>query len=210
MKKLVLVLITFLSINYFAQVNLEDGKSYAKENGITLHSDLTSYIGKSDFSAPVIITRDGGLIIIGGYSEGGSKGAKVVFLNEKKEVIWSHFFGSKNDNTEAQSIIEDRTGYFYIFMEAHNKLDDTDTRERVVKVNARGEIQWDYALEEKEEHYHRHCSYVKLDEDGKHLVLFGTVQPDKVSIKNNEHYSWQAKLDGNGKLDSEIGELLKD
>ena len=210
MKKLVLVSITFLSINYFAQAKLEDGKSYAKENGITLHSDLTSYIGKADFSAPVIITRDGGLIIIGGYSEGGSKGAKVVFLNEKKEVIWSHFFGSKNDNTEAQSIIEDRTGYFYIFMEAHNKLDDTDTRERVVKVNARGEIQWDYALEEKEEHYHRHCSYVKLDEDGKHLVLFGTVQPDKVSIKNNEHYSWQAKLDGNGKLDSEIGELIKD
>ena len=36
-------------------------------------------------------------------------------------------------------------------MEAHNKLDETDTRERVVKVNARGEIQWDYALEEKEE-----------------------------------------------------------
>jgi len=210
MKKLVLVLITFLSINYFAQVNLEDGKSYAKENGITLHSDLTSYIGKSDFSAPVIITRDGGLMIIGEGYEGEFKGAKVVFLNEKKEVIWSHFFGSKNDNTEAQSIIEDRTGYFYIFMEAHNKLDDTDTRERVVKVNARGEIQWDYALEEKEEHYHRHCSYVKLDEDGKHLVLFGTVQPDKVSIKNNEHYSWQAKLDGNGKLDSEIGELLKD
>ena len=210
MKKLVLVLITFLSINYFAQVNLEDGKSYAKENGITLHSDLTSYIGKSDFSAPVIITRDGGLMIIGEGYEGKFKGAKVVFLNEKKEVIWSHFFGSKNDNTEAQSIIEDRTGYFYIFMEAHNKLDDTDTRERVVKVNARGEIQWDYALEEKEEHYHRHCSYVKLDEDGKHLVLFGTVQPDKVSIKNNEHYSWQAKLDGNGKLDSEIGELLKD
>ncbi len=210
MKKLVLVLITFLSINYFAQVNLEDGKSYAKENGITLHSDLTSYIGKSDFSAPVIITRDGGLMIIGEGYEGKFKGAKVVFLNEKKEVIWSHFFGSKNDNTEAQSIIEDRTGYFYIFMEAHSKLDDTDTRERVVKVNARGEIQWDYALEEKEEHYHRHCSYVKLDEDGKHLVLFGTVQPDKVSIKNNEHYSWQAKLDGNGKLDSEIGELLKD
>jgi len=210
MKKLFLVLITFLSINYFAQVNLEDGKSYAKENGITLHSDLTSYIGKSDFSAPVIITRDGGLMIIGEGYEGKFKGAKVVFLNEKKEVIWSHFFGSKNDNTEAQSIIEDRTGYFYIFMEAHSKLDDTDTRERVVKVNARGEIQWDYALEEKEEHYHRHCSYVKLDEDGKHLVLFGTVQPDKVSIKNNEHYSWQAKLDGNGKLDSEIGELLKD
>ena len=210
MKKLVLVLITFLSINYFAQVNLEDGKSYAKENGITLHSDLTSYIGKADFSAPVIITRDGGLMIIGEGYEGKFKGAKVVFLNEKKEVIWSHFFGSKNDNTEAQSIIEDRTGYFYIFMEAHSKLDDTDTRERVVKVNARGEIQWDYALEEKEEHYHRHCSYVKLDEDGKHLVLFGTVQPDKVSIKNNEHYSWQAKLDGNGKLDSEIGELLKD
>jgi len=210
MKKLLLLFIIFSNISYFAQATLDDGKSYAKENGITLHSDLTSYIGKADFSAPVIITRDGGLIIIGGYSEGGSKGAKVVFLNEKKEVIWSHFFGSKNDNTEAQSIIEDRTGYFYIFMEAHNKLDETDTRERVVKVNARGEIQWDYALEEKEENYHRHCAYVKLHEDGKHLVLFGTVQPDKVAIKNNEHYTWQAKLDGNGKLDSEIGELLKD
>jgi hypothetical protein len=210
MKKLLLVLITFSNINYFAQATLEDGKNWAKENGITLHSDLTSYIGKADFAAPVIITRDAGIIVIGGYSEGKSIGAKVVFLNEKKEVIWSHFFGAKNDNTEAQSIIEDRTGYFYIFMEAHNKLDDTDTRERVVKVNSRGEIQWDYALEEKEENYHRHCAYVKLDEDGKNLVLFGTVQPDKVSIKNNEHYSWQAKLDGNGKLDSEIGELLKD
>jgi hypothetical protein len=210
MKKLLLVLITFSNINYFAQATLEDGKSWAKENGITLHSDLTSYIGKADFGAPVIITRDAGLMVIGAYSEGDSKGAKVVFLNEKKEVIWSHFFGAKNDNTEAQSIIEDRTGYFYIFMEAHNKLDDTDTRERVVKVNSRGEIQWDYALEEKEENYHRHCAYVKLDDDGKNLVLFGTVQPDKVAIENNEHYSWEAKLDGNGKLDSEIGELLKD
>ena len=210
MKKLLLLLITFSNVNYFAQATLEDGKNWAKENGITLHSDLTSYIGKADFAAPVIITRDAGIIVIGGYSEGESIGAKVVFLNEKKEVIWSHFFGAKNDNTEAQSIIEDRTGYFYIFMEAHNKLDDTDTRERVVKVNSRGEIQWDYALEEKEENYHRHCAYVKLDEDGKRLVLFGTVQPDKVAIENNEHYAWEAKLDGNGKLDSEIGELIKD
>ena len=210
MKKLLLVLITFSSINYFAQVTLEDGKSWAKDNGVTLHPDLTSYIGKDDFAAPVIKTRDAGLMLIGEYSEGDSKGAKVIFLNEKKEVIWSHFFGAKNDKTEAQSIIEDRTGYFYVFMEAHSKLDATDTRERVVKLNSRGEIQWDYALEEKEEHYHRHCAYVKLDEDGKHLVLFGTVQPDKVAIEKNEHYSWKAKLDGNGKLDSEIGELLKD
>ena len=210
MKKVFLVLTTFFSFNYFAQISLEDGKDWAKSNGVTLNSDFSSYIGKDGFAAPIVITRDAGLMLVGEGFEGKSKGAKVVFLNEKKEVIWSHFFGSKNDNTEAQSIIEDRTGYFYVFMEAHNKLDATDTRERVVKVNARGEIQWDYALEEKEEHYHRHCTYVKLDDDGKHLALFGTVQPDKVAIQNNEHYSWQAKLDGNGKLDSEIGELLKD
>ncbi len=210
MKKLVLVLLTFFSMNYFAQITLEDGKDWAKNNGVTLNSNLSNYIGKASFAAPIVITRDAGLMIIGEGFEGKSKGAKVVFLNEKKEVIWSHFFGSKNDNTEAQSIIEDRTGYFYVFMEAHNKSDATDTRERVVKVNARGEIQWDYALEEKEEHYHRHCTYVKLDEDGKRLVLFGTVQPDKVAIENNEHYAWEAKLDGNGKLDSEIGELIKD
>jgi hypothetical protein len=210
MKKVFLVLITFFSLNYFAQISLEDGKDWAKSNGVTLNSDLSTYIGKDGFAAPVVITRDAGLIIVGEGFEGKSKGAKVVFLNENKEVIWSHFFGSKNDNTEPQSIIEDRTGYFYVFMEARNKLDATDTRERVVKINARGEVQWDYALEEKEEHYHRHCAYVKLGEDGKHLALFGTVQPDKVAIQNNEHYSWQAKLDGNGKLDSEIGDLLKD
>jgi len=210
MKKLLLVLITFSSMNYFAQITLEDGENWAKENGIKLHSDLTSYIGKANFAAPVIITRDGGLMLIGEYVEGGSTGAKLVFLNENKDVIWSHFFGAKNDNTEAQSIIQDRTGYFYVFMEAHNKKDVADTRERVVKINARGEIQWDYALEEKEENYHRHCAYVKLDEDGKHLVLFGTVQPDKVAIENNEHYSWQAKLDGHGKLVHDIGEMLKD
>ncbi|MDG2227841.1 MAG: hypothetical protein P8L20_08940 [Flavobacteriales bacterium] len=210
MKKIFLVLIVFFSLDYFAQISLEDGQNWAKSNGVTLNPDVSSYIGKDGFAAPVVITRDAGLMLVGESFEGKSKGAKVVFLNENKEVIWSHFFGSKNDNTEAQSVIEDRTGYFYIFMEAHNKLDATDTRERVVKVNARGEVQWDYALEEKEEHYHRHCAYVKLDEDGKRLALFGTVQPDKVAIENNEHYSWQAKLDGNGKLDSEIGDLLKD
>jgi len=210
MKKLLLVLITFSNINYFAQITLEDGKNWANNNGVILNSDLSNYIGKAGFAAPIVITRDGGLMIIGEYSEGESKGAKVIFFNENKELIWSHFFGSKNDNIKAQSIIEDRTGYFYVFMEARNKVDATETRERVVKVNSRGKIQWDYALEEKEEHYHRHCTYVKLDEDGKRLVLFGTVQPDKVAIENNEHYSWQAKLDGNGKLDSEIGELLKD
>ena len=210
MKKLLLILIAFSNINYFAQITLEDGKNWANNNGVILNSDLSNYIGKAGFAAPIVITRDGGLMIIGEYSEGESKGAKVIFFNENKELIWSHFFGSKNDNIKAQSIIEDRTGYFYVFMEARNKVDATETRERVVKVNSRGKIQWDYALEEKEEHYHRHCTYVKLDEDGKRLVLFGTVQPDKVAIENNEHYSWQAKLDGNGKLDSEIGELLKD
>jgi len=210
MKKLLLILITFSNINYFAQITLEDGKNWANNNGVILNSDLSNYIGKAGFAAPIVITRDGGLMIIGEYSEGESKGAKVIFFNENNELIWSHFFGSKNDNIKAQSIIEDRTGYFYVFMEARNKVDATETRERVVKVNSRGKIQWDYASEEKEEHYHRHCTYVKLDEDGKRLVLFGTVQPDKVAIENNEHYSWQAKLDGNGKLDSEIGELLKD
>ena len=210
MKKLLLILITFSNINYFAQITLEDGKNWANNNGVILNSDLSNYIGKAGFAAPIVITRDGGLMIIGEYSEGESKGAKVIFFNENNELIWSHFFGSKNDNIKAQSIIEDRTGYFYVFMEARNKVDATETRERVVKVNSRGKIQWDYALEEKEEHYHRHCTYVKLDEDGKRLVLFGTVQPDKVAIENNEHYSWQAKLDGNGKLDSEIGDLLKD
>ena len=104
MKKLLLVFFTFCNINYFAQVTLEDGKSWAKDNGVTLHPDLTSYIGKDDFAAPVIKTRDAGLMLIGEYSEGDSKGAKVIFLNEKKEVIWSHFFGAKNDKTEAQSI----------------------------------------------------------------------------------------------------------
>ena len=95
-------------------------------------------------------------------------------------------------------------------MEAHNKKEVLDTRERVIKINGKGKIDWDYALEEKEDHYHRHCTYVKLNEDGKHLELFGTVQPDKIAIDNNEHYSWSGKLNSHGVLDHEAGDRLKD
>lgn len=202
--------LAFFAISSFAQLTTDDGLNWAKENGISIQENTADYVGKKGFAAPVILTRDGGLAVVGDYMEGNSKGVKVVFLNDKKEVMWAHFFGSKNDNLEAQSIIEDRTGYFYIFMEAHSKKEDTDTRERVIKIDALGNVDWDYALERKEDHYHRHCIYVKLHEDGKHIVLNGTVQPDKVAIENNEHYSWKARLDGHGKLVQEIGGMLKD
>jgi len=210
MKSILLSLIFLLSVNCYGQLTLEDGKLWAKENNIELNEFGSTYIGKADFGAPVIITRDGGLAILGNYAEGETNGVKLVFLNEKKEVMWSHFFGSKNDNLDAQIIIEDRTGFFYVFMEAKDKKTPSDMRERVVKINGLGDVDWDYALERKEDNYHRRCTYVKLHEDGKHLLLFGTVQPDKVAIDNNEHYSWKAKLDGHGKLIQEIGAILKD
>ena len=65
MKKIFLVLIVFFSLDYFAQISLEDGQNWAKSNGVTLNPDVSSYIGKDGFAAPVVITRDAGLMLVG-------------------------------------------------------------------------------------------------------------------------------------------------
>jgi hypothetical protein len=208
MKYAILALLTFTTLSSFAGLTIEDGKAWAKEHNMKLSEKFEVDMGEKDHAAPVIVTRDGGLAIIGDYTEVGTKGVKVVMLNAKKEIIFSHFFGPYMDNLEAQAILEDRTGHFYAIMETHDKKDDSDTRERVVKFDHDGKIAWDIALEQKENHYHRHCNTITLNEDGKHVDFKGTVQPDKTAIENKEHYKWTGKLDAKGSLKHEVGEKL--
>ena len=208
MKHLLLTAFAFISLTSFAGLTVEDGKAWAKEHKMVLSAKFEVDMGVKNHAAPVIVTGDGGLAIIGDYTEVDTKGVKVVVLNDKKEIIFSHFFGPYMDNLEAQAIIENAAGEFYAIMETHDKKDDSDTRERVVKMSHNGHIEWDIALEQKENHYHRHCNSIVLNEDGKHLDMTGTVQPTKAAIENKEHYKWTATLDGNGKLAHEVGEKL--
>jgi len=208
MKYIILALLSVVALNSFATLTVEDGKTWASEHNLKLSEKFEVDMGVKDHAAPVIVTRDGGLAIIGDYTEVGTKGVKIVMLNDKKEIIFSHFFGPYMDNLEAQAVIEDRTGHFYAVMETHDKSDDSDTRERVVKFDHDGKIEWDIALEQKENHYHRHCNTITLNEDGKHIDFKGTVQPDKTAIANKEHYRWNGKLDAKGTLKHEVGEKL--
>lgn len=208
MKYIILTTLACLSLSFDGGLTIEDGKAWAEEHGYILSAKFEADMGVQNHAAPVIVTRDRGLAIIGDFTIDNTKGVKVVVMNENKQIVFAHFFGPNKDNLEAQAIIEDRTGHYYAIMETHDKSDESDTRERVVKFDHYGHIQWDIALEQKEHHYHRHCNTITLNEDGKHLDIVGTVQPDKTAIANKEHYRWTATLDGNGKLTHEIGEKL--
>ena len=208
MKHFLLTLLTFTTLSSFAALTVEDGKAWAKEHNLSLSEKFKSEYGIKDHAAPVIVTKNGGLAIIGDYMEVSTKGVKIVILNEKKDIVFSHFFGPYIDNLEAQAIIEDNTGHFYAVMETHNRKDDSDTRERMVKIDYDGKIEWDIALEQKENHYHRHCNTIILNEDGKHIDLVGTVQPTKTAIQNKEFYKWNGSVDGNGILKHVVGEKI--
>ncbi len=208
MKRFLIAASLLMSVSAFAGLTIEDGKAWAKEHNLILSSKYEVDLGVEDHAAPIIVTRDGGLALIGDYTEVNTKGVKVVVLDDKKQIMFTHFFGPYLDNLEAQAIIEDNMGNLYAVMETHDKKDDSDTRERVVKFDHKGKIQWDIALEQKEQHYHRHCNTIVLDEDGKHLNITGTVQPTKEAIQKKEHYRWTATLDESGKLVHEVGEKL--
>lgn len=208
MRHLLLFVICFSCITSFSQLNLKDGISWATEHRLVLSAKYEVDIGIKNHAAPIIMTRNGGIAIIGNFIEVETEGVKIVVLNAESEIIFTHFFGPYADNLEAQGIIEDRAGHFYVIMETHDKIEDNDTRERVVKIDHSGKIKWDIALEQKDNHYHRHCNTIVLNSDGKSLDMRGTVQPDKTAIVNKEHYKWTANLDGNGVLIHEIGKKL--
>ena len=207
MKYMFIIVITLYGSAY-AQLSLKDGEAWAKEHNLTLSANYEVDMGVAGHAAPIIATRDGGLAIIGDYKEVNTQGVKIVMLDDKKNIIFTHFFGPFLDNLEAQAILEDRTGHFYAIMETHNKKMDSDTRERVVKIDHGGKIAWDIALEQKDNHYHRHCNTITLDPDGKHINMKGTVQPDKTAIANKEHYKWTAVLDDRGILKQTVGKKL--
>ena len=208
MRHLLVIVICLLCSPIFSQLSLKDGISWATEHNLILSPKYEVDIGIKDHAAPIILTRNGGIAIIGDYIEVETEGVKIVVLNEKSEIIFTHFFGPFADNLEAQGIIEDRNGHFYGIMETHDKVKENDTRERVVKIDHSGKIKWDIALVQQDNHYHRHCNTIVLHSDGKRLNMTGTVQPDKTAIQNKEHYKWTATLDHNGVLIHEIGKKL--
>ena len=208
MKYMILLLLSIMCSTGHTQLTIKDGEQWAKEHGIILSPKFEVDMGVEGHAAPIVRSRDGGLVIIGDYQEVNTKGVKIVMLDDKGNIVFTHFFGPFLDNLEAQAVIEDRTGHFYAIMETHDKKVDSDTRERVVKFDHSGKISWDIALEQKENHYHRHCNTITLAEDGKHLNMKGTVQPDKTAIANKEHYKWTATLDDRGILKQSVGAKL--
>ena len=107
MKYMFIIVITLYGSAY-AQLSLKDGEAWAKEHKLTLSANYEVDMGIAGHAAPIIATRDGGLAIIGDYKEVNTQGVKIVMLDDKGNIIFTHFF--------KQFIVNSPRFVFFLFL----------------------------------------------------------------------------------------------
>lgn len=203
MKNLLIILCLFSSTTY-AQLTIQAAKDSTQKYHISSYSYMEQFVGHAGYGAPVILTLDSGAAVFGN----GDEGIMLVKLNKKGKKQWTKIIQAKGTETEAQAVVQDKNGNFYVFMLVHGTTSYRGGRERCVMLGKTGAILWDKYIGTGLLLNNPTVSYLETLKDGKIALRGQVVKTKQVEGKDPVYLFWEATMDNKGVMIEKTGVVL--
>lgn len=169
------------------------------------HEQFIGYIG---YGAPFITTLDGGAAFFGGTEDSTGPFGLIVKLDKESREEWKQAIRPQFDMIETQSVVQDKSGNFYVFMLSYDNKKYRGGCERIVYLSKTGQITWDKILGECGLVNNPVIAYIRSLEDGR-IALRGHVATQKPREgEDPKYYYWEGWIDNNGKLTQKTGDII--
>ena len=171
---------------------------------IGTYSYHEQFIGHNSYGAPLILSADGGGAAFGN----GDEGIMLVKLGKDGKEQLKRIITPKGNETEAQSVVQDKNGNYYLFMLTYDETKYRGGCQRVVCLNKSGAVMWDKFIGSCYLVNNPTVSYIRALSDGR-IALRGHVVTQKPPEgKDPIYYYWEGWLDKAGKLTQRTGAAI--
>jgi hypothetical protein len=192
----------------FAQLSVEDARnliSTYKTGSYSYHED---FIGHKGYGAPVIQTSDGGAAVFGGWEDEKGSCGLLGKVDKNGKEQWRKIVRPQFDEMEAQSVVEDRDGNFYIYLLSYDYNRYRGGTERVVCFNKLGTQLWDKTIGTHQVMNSPTVSYIRALPDGR-VEMRGHIVVDKPEEGKDPKYRyWEGWIDSKGVLTQKNGDVI--
>jgi len=156
------------------------------------------------YGARVILTTDGAAA---GFGD-GDNGLELIKLDKNGKVQWRKKIKKQFEETEAQCVVQDNAGNYYVFMLNYNPNGYRGGAERVICFNKSGILLWDKILGTYTLLNRPTVSYVHMLKDGG-IEMRGHVAKEKpLPGKDPVLHYWQGWFHSIGVLTEKRGEII--
>src|SRR6185295_18122023 len=170
LKNTVVILLFVNSLGY-GQITFDKARdSTVRKYQVSSYSNHEKFIGRPDYGAPLIHTKDGGAAAFGDYAES----AMIIKLDKSGMQQWRQVLPSKGDEMESQSVVEDKSGNFYLFMLVYDNTRYRGGCQRVIFLNNTGTLVWDKYIGSCNVVDNPRVSYIRALNDGR-IALRGQI-----------------------------------
>jgi hypothetical protein len=202
--KYILSILLFVSASTYGQLSLKRAQDSLQKYHLGTSTYFEDFIGHKEYGARVILTIKGGAA---GFGD-GDNGLELIKLDTNGSVVWSKKIKKQFEETEAQCVVQDNAGNFYVFMLNYNPNGYRGGAERVVCFNKAGTVLWDKILGTYTLLNRPTVSYVRMLKDGR-IEMRGHVVRDKpLQGKDPDYRYWQGWFDSKGVLTQKTGEII--
>jgi hypothetical protein len=208
--KSILFFVTCFVSTAFGQLSIDMAKEYVSTHALGYYSYLEMFEGHAGYAAPVIQTADGGALAGGTVYVGDKSEGPVIKIDKDGNEEWIKKFepGPQAEEIEVQGVLQDKSGYYYVFILSYNYKKYGGGVERVVYLNPQGEVQWDKLIGTYTLLNSPTFSWIRLLEDGR-IAFRGHIVTEKPIKGSDPSYRyWEGWMNNKGEMTQQIGDVM--
>jgi hypothetical protein len=206
--KYLLVILSLVSSLAYGQLSIEEAKKAFYSYKLGSYDYHEKFTGLTGYGAPVITTSDGGAAFFGGSEDSTGEIGLVVKIDKNGMEQWKKAIRPKFDKIETQSVVQEKSGGFFVFMISYDNNKYRGGCERIVYLNKSGSVIWDQIISTCEMINNPTISYIRSLDDGR-VALRGHMATTKPPEgKDPEYYYWEGWIDNKGKLTQKTGSKI--
>jgi hypothetical protein len=202
------VILSLVSSLAYGQLSVDEARKAFYSYKLGSYDYHEQFVGHAGYGAPVITTSDGGAAFFGGTGDSTGSFGLIVKIDKDRREEWKQAIRPQFDEIETQSVVQDNSGDFFVFMLSYDSKKYRGGCERIVYLNKDGAIIWDKIISECGLVNNPTISYIRSLEDGR-VALRGHVATKKPRQgEDPKYYYWEGWIDKTGKLTQKTGNVI--
>jgi hypothetical protein len=206
--KYLFVILSLVSSFAYGQLTIDEARKAFYSYKLGSYDYHEQFIGHPGYGAPVITTSDGGAAFFGGTEDSTGAIGMIVKLDKNGRETWKQAIRTQPDKIETQSVVQDNSGDFYVFMLSYDSKKYRGGCERIVYLNKSGTIVWDKTISKCEMINNPTINYIRSLKDGRVALRGHMATREPKQGKDPEYYYWEGWIDNKGKLTQKTGALI--
>jgi len=202
------VILSLVSSLAYGQLSINEARKAFYSYKLGSYDYHEQFVGHTGYGAPFITTSDGGAAFFGGTGDSTGSFGLIVKLDKDGREEWKQAIRPQFDEIETQSVVQDNSGDFYVFMLSYDNKKYRGGCERIVYLKKNGAIIWDKIIGECEMVNNPTIAYIRSLKDGR-VALRGHVATQKPGKGEDPKYRyWEGWIDNKGKLTQKAGDVI--